>query len=89
MSTIFTPGGGVIETERPEIHWPAEFMRMLAIFAANCGDIQLGIRCERCQQPLDGRNARSDNFWRMECACRKYIGKNPLSTAVKKRHEAH
>ncbi len=81
---LFTPDGGAISTERPEVHWPLEFMRMLAIFARNCEDIQLGLRCERCKEPLQGQNAQSDNFWRMECACRKYIGRNPLSTATKK-----
>ena len=84
MSLIYTPDGGAINTERPEIHWPLEFMRMLAIFARNAGDIQLGLTCERCKESLQGRNATSDNFWRMECACRTYIGRNPLSSAVKK-----
>lgn len=85
MSVLYTPDGGVVNTERPELHWPIEFMRMLAVFAANCHDTGLGIRCERCKEPLQGHNAKSDNFWRMECACRKYVGRNPLSTAVKKR----
>jgi hypothetical protein len=87
VSLIFTPGGGAIETERPEMHWPVEFMRMLAIFAANCEAGQLGIRCERCKQPLQGHNAKADNFWHMECACRRYLGRNPLSTAVKKAND--
>lgn len=86
MSTLFTPDGRTIETERPEVHWPLEFMRMLCIFAQNCGDIQLGLTCERCKQALQGHNARSDNFWRMECACRTYLGKNPLSTAQRRAH---
>lgn len=85
MSLIYTPSG-VVNTERQEIHWPIEFMRMLAIFAANCEEIQLGVRCERCKEPLNGKNARADNFWHMECACRTYIGRNPLAT--KFRHEA-
>ena len=89
VSIIFTPDGGAIETERPEVHWPIEFMRMLAIFAANCEDAQLGIRCERCKQPLNGKNAQSDNFWHMECACRKYLGRNPLSSRVRKEEQRH
>jgi hypothetical protein len=87
VSLIYTPDGGAINTERPEVHWPMEFMRMLAIFAANCGEAQLGIRCERCKEPLQGHNAQSDNFWRMECACRKYLGRNPLTTATKQAPE--
>ncbi len=89
MSLIFTPDGGAVNTERQEVHWPLEFMRMLAIFAANAGDIQLGIRCERCQQALQGHNAKADNFWHMECACRKYIGRNPLPSAVKRAGASH
>ena len=86
MSLLWTPDG-TVNTERPEIHWPIEFMRFLAIFAANAEPIGLGLRCERCKEPLNGRNAKSDNFWHMECACRKYIGRNPLTTATKKESE--
>jgi hypothetical protein len=86
MSLIYTPDGAAINTERQEMHWPIEFMRMLAIFARNAEDAGLGIRCERCKQMLQGANAREDNFWRMECHCRKYIGRNPLPTAQKKAH---
>lgn len=84
VSLIYMPDGGAISTERPEIHWPIEYMRMLAIFAANCEEARLGLHCMNCKQPLNGTNARSDNFWHMECACRKYIGRNPLPTAQKK-----
>ena len=83
MSLIWTPDGA-LDTERKEVHWPLEFMRMLAIFAANCEDVRLGIRCENCKQPLQGTNAREDNFWKMDCACRKYTGRNPLSAAQRK-----
>lgn len=83
---LYTPDGGVIEAVRPETHWPPEFMRMLAVFAANCGDTELGIRCERCKQMLQGHNAKADNYWHMECGCRKYLGRNPLSTGVRKAH---
>lgn len=86
MSLIFTPDGGVVNTERQEMHWPLDFMRMLAIFARNCDDTHLGIRCEDCKQMLQGTNAREDNFWRLECACRTYLGRNPLPTAQKRAH---
>jgi len=80
-SILFAPDGRAISSERTEVHWPLAFMRMLAIFARNCEDGKLGIICENCKQPLQGQNAREDNFWRMECACRTYTGKNPLPTA--------
>ena len=82
MSLIYTPTG-VVNTEREEIFWPPDFMRMLAIFAANCEDIKLGIRCDLCQQMLQGQNAREDTMWKMECACRTYRGRNPLPERVK------
>ena len=81
MSLIWTPTGAM-NTERPEVFWPIEFMRMLAIFARNCEDIKLGLRCENCRQPLQGHNAREDNFWHMECHCRTYVGSNPLPKTV-------
>lgn len=81
---IYAPDGSAIETNRPEMHWPPEFMKMLAVFALACGEISLGVVCERCKQPLQGHNAREDNFWKMECACRKYVGRNPMSTAQRR-----
>jgi hypothetical protein len=84
MSILYTADGSAINTERQEIHWPLEFMRMLAIFAVNCEETQLGLTCGRCDQKLHGANAREDNFWRMECACRTYLGRNPLSNAQKR-----
>jgi hypothetical protein len=78
MSLLYTPDGGVVNTERQEVHWPLEFMRMLAIFARNCDDAKLGVHCAGCKQPLQGQNSTSDNFWKMECACRTYIGRNPI-----------
>lgn len=77
MSVIYTPGG-VLNTERVQVDWPPAFMRMLALFAANAEDIQLGIHCARCKESLQGQNAREDTEWRMECACRTYRGRNPL-----------
>jgi hypothetical protein len=47
-------------------------------------ETQLGLTCGRCDQKLHGANAREDNFWRMECACRTYLGRNPLSNAQKR-----
>lgn len=86
MSLIYTPDGGVIHTQRKEIYWPPAFMRMLAIFAANCDDIGLGVRCELCKEPLHGQNAREDTLWKMECACRTYKGKNPVQPRFRKTH---
>ena len=77
--TLFAPDGNVLRV-RTEEHWPPEFMQMLAVFALSCSDTHLGVFCEQCQQTLQGSNARSDNYWKMECACRTYLGRNPLST---------
>jgi hypothetical protein len=85
VSLLYTPDGGVVNTERKQEHWPLWFMKMLHVFAMNAGEIGLGLHCERCKQPLSGQNADSDNFWHMECHCRKYIGRNPQSSAAKQR----
>ncbi len=81
MSPILLPSG---REARIEVHWPPEFMRQLAIFVVTCTDTQLGVRCERCKEPLQGQNAREDNYWRMECACRTYLGRNPLPSAQRR-----
>ena len=86
MSQLLMPDGRVVETDRKEEHWPPEFMKMLAVFAMACNDHHLGIVCLQCQQPLSGQNARDDNFWHMECGCRKYIGRNPLPRDMRGSH---
>ena len=85
MSPIYAPDGRVASA-RPEEHWPPEFMKMLAVFAETLHTTKLGIRCEQCKQPLNGHNAREDNFWRMECGCRTYIGRNPLPASARQAH---
>jgi hypothetical protein len=82
---IYAPDGTVLEARKEE-HWPPEFMQMLAAFALACDHSRLGIRCEQCKTVLQGQNASQDNMWTMECACRKYIGRNPMSSAQKRAH---
>lgn len=84
MGLIYTPDAGVVNTARKEEHWPPEFMKHLATFASTCETTHLGIVCNHCRQALQGANAREDNYWRMECACRTYIGRNPLPTRLRK-----
>lgn len=75
--TLWTPEG-VVVPERQEQRCPPEYMRMLAVLADTSAEIHLGLRCTRCGQDVVGKNARSDNRWIMECACRTFIGANPL-----------
>lgn len=77
MTLLFTPGG-VVNTDRQEVRCPPEWMRMLSVFAETAGEIGLGLHCVHCKQDLQGKNARGDNAWLMECGCRTYVGKNPL-----------
>lgn len=82
MSTptkFWTPGG--ILQQREEQQLPAEYLRMLAVLAETSADISLGLHCSRCGQDLVGKNARADTAWIMECACRTFIGGNPLPRA--------
>lgn len=64
--------------ERQEVRLPPEYMQMLAAFAETSGDIDLGLHCSQCKQNVVGKNGRSDSRWIMECACRTFIGANPL-----------
>lgn len=83
MSLLFTPDGGVVNTERQQQHWPLWFMKFLHTFVIAVFDahLQLAITCQRCKEELHGQNADADNFWKMECSCRTYIGRNPQPTA--------
>jgi hypothetical protein len=74
---LSTPGG-ILSTGRTEERWPPEFMRMIALLAETSADIDIGLHCSRCKENLVGRNAREDRQWRLECACRTFVGANPL-----------
>lgn len=80
VTKFWTPGG-MITTEREEIRLPPEYCRMLAVLADTSGEIDLGLHCSRCNQDLVGKNARADTAWILECACRTFIGANPLPRA--------
>jgi hypothetical protein len=77
MTMLFTPGG-MINTDRVEVRLPPEYLQMLAAFAETSGEIELGLHCAICKQDLVGKNARADRKWIMECACRTFVGGNPL-----------
>lgn len=67
--------------ERTEERYPPEFMRMIAVFADTSADTRIGLHCSECKQDFVGKNARADNQWRIECACRTITGGNPLPKA--------
>jgi hypothetical protein len=76
--TQFWTPGGVFTTGREEVNLPPEYMQMIAVLADTSEAIDLGIHCSRCKESLRGKNATVDNRWIMECACRTFIGANPL-----------
>lgn len=82
---LYAPNGTVLEARKQE-HWPPEFMKMLAVFALGCTETSLGIVCNICKTPLQGANAREDNYWKMECSCRTYIGRNPMNARERRGH---
>ena len=66
---------------RQELSLPPEYVQMLAAFAETSSAIDLGLHCSRCGQDLRGANGRGDARWIMECACRTFIGANPVQRA--------
>jgi hypothetical protein len=76
--TQFWTPGGMISTGREEVRVSPEYLRMVAVLAETSAEIELGLHCTRCAQDLVGKNARADTQWIMECACRTFIGANPL-----------
>jgi hypothetical protein len=66
---------------REEVTIPPEYAKMLAVFADTSSQIDLGLHCSRCKQDLVGKNARLDTRWILECACRTFVGGNPLRAA--------
>lgn len=68
----------LIPTGRREVKLPMEYMQMLAVLAETSGEIHVGLHCSLCKENIVGKNATSDKQWIMECACRTYIGANPI-----------
>lgn len=89
---LYGPNGSVMEARHQE-HWPPEFMKFLALFAETCTEHGLTLVCRRCKSAgeydgmeLSGANAREDNYWKMECSCRTYIGRNPMNARERRGH---
>ena len=80
MATIWTPAG-FANTERPSIEMPAAWLRAVADFAEDAGDLEWGIHCARCKQNVAGTNGIGDARWNLECGCRRYVGQNPFAAA--------
>lgn len=81
MSLLFLPGGGVYQTEREEEHVPMDYLRMLMVLADTGAQMGLGLHCANCKQDLVGDNDILSPTFRMECACRTFVGKNPTRAA--------
>lgn len=81
MGVLFGPGGSVISTAREEVTLPPEYLKMLAVLGNTSGDIGLGLHCAKCKQDVVGKNGTGDKRWMMECACRTFVGGNPLPKA--------
>lgn len=77
VTKFWLPDGGSLGT-REDVRIPPEYAKMLAVFADTSAQMQLGIHCSVCGTDLVGKNAREDTRWIMECACRTFIGANPL-----------
>lgn len=75
MSDLLIPTYG-----RQEVKLPMEYMQMLAVFAETSNEVDLGLHCSRCKENLVGKNASADKRWIMECACRTFIGANPIKS---------
>ena len=63
---------------REEVRVPPEYLKMIAVLADTSAQMRLGLHCSKCGQDLIGKNAHGDRRWVMECACRTFIGGNPL-----------
>lgn len=74
MTDILIPG-------RQTVKLPMEYMQMLAVLAETSAEISVGLHCSQCKENIVGKNARGDNRWIMECACRTFVGTNPLGGA--------
>lgn len=77
MSYLITPSG-IIDTDRTREHLPPEYLRMIAVFADTSSQIDLGLHCSRCGQDVQGSNVLGESRWQMECACRTFVGENPI-----------
>lgn len=80
MSTNTGWPSGALYIRREQLTLPPEYMQMLAALAETSSVIDVGLHCSRCKESLSGKNATSDNRWIMECACRTFVGRNPIKS---------
>jgi hypothetical protein len=78
LSLIFTPNGGMINTERTDEDLPPEYLRMLVVLADTSAQLDIGLHCSRCNTDLVGSNNVNDPRMMLECACRTFTGPNPM-----------
>lgn len=76
MSVILAPNGAPARKREVRIN-----DARLAKFAAFADDafrqLELAVICPDCKQPPVCNNSTHDTFWRMECACRVRVLRNP------------
>ena len=84
-SVLYTPHG-TVSLSRDEVPVPPEYLRMLAVFANTSEDLSLGLHCARCKQDLHGANTEHQGQWTMECGCRTFVGRNPMSASPRMGH---
>lgn len=70
----------IIVPNRETVNLPPEYLRMLAVLAETSGEVDLGLHCSRCHENVTGKNGSGDRRWIMECGCRTFIGKNPITS---------
>lgn len=77
-NTKFDLPHGFTTVGREEQRLPPEYMQMLVAFAETSAVVDLGLHCSRCKENVVGRNGPGDRKFIMDCACRTFIGANPL-----------
>lgn len=70
----------LIPTGRRTVDLPMEYMQMLAVLAETSSEVHIGLHCSLCKENIVGKNATSDKRWVMECACRTFVGVNPIKS---------
>lgn len=72
---------------RVDVEVPDALMAWLVQFAEFAGEAKLGLTCTVCRSPVvGGAHGLHEAQLRMSCACRQFVGVNPL-VLVKRREQ--
>lgn len=75
---IITPDSLTLKADRQAVVLPPQYLKALADLADDSALLNIGLHCSLCGADLVAANGYGDARWALDCACRTFIGANPM-----------